>query len=413
MDRIFQVSEFNEFINVYLKQTGELVVEGEISEINVSQGKWLFITIKDSASNLSVFAPVYNISGWQGLSEGMKVQVTGTPGLFSKSGKFSFTATKIIPSGEGALKLAFEKLKLQLEKEGLFSESRKRKIPRFPIRVGLITAKNSEAYNDFVKVSSERLGGIQIYLYSVSVQGRDAVDSIKSALNYFNTHLELQLDCLVLTRGGGSLEDLQAFNDESIARLVYSSNIPVISAVGHERDVTLIDYVSDLRASTPSNAAEIIFPHRQNLLSDVNYYQNLINKSMNNLIDSKKIKLHRLVQLLDKHSIEPLNSFKQLFFRLNNIPRNLLLENQNQKVKVNLIEQRLSLSMNNFINNQKLRVESLNRMLVSYDHEKVLMRGYSITTLPDGSIIKSVSQLKPSIQITTTLLDGKINSTVN
>ena len=412
MDRIFQVSEFNEFINLYLKQTGELIVEGEISEINVSQGKWLFVTIKDPSSNLSVFAPVFNISGWQGLAVGMKVQVTGSPGLFSKSGKFSFTATQIIPSGEGALKIAFEKLKLQFEKEGLFSQTRKRQIVKFPQRIGLITAKNSEAYNDFIKVSFVRLGGLEVYLYSVSVQGRESVPNILSALKYFNEHPELNLDCLVLTRGGGSLEDLQSFNDESVVRAVFSSQVPTVSAIGHERDVSLVDLVADLRASTPSNAAELIIPHKREVLEQVNYRISKIYSSLISILDSKKNKLSRNLSILDRHISTPINSFNQLLAKFNSIPVSLNLLHQGLLQRNQTLINRLKSSTDSWIENQYKSVTNLSRLLHTFDHVAVLKRGYSLTTTGDGQILRSIFQISPKMDLVTELSDGKITSTL-
>ena len=165
MEKIFKVSEFNEFINVYLNQVGEITVEGEISQINISQGKWLFMTIKDESSSVEVFGILNTLPNYNLLEEGMLVHIYGVPRLYQKTGRFSISATQIMLAGEGSLKTAFEKLKSRLEKEGLFEKTRKRPLPMFPQKIGLITAKNSQAYYDFIKVLKARMGGIKIYFY--------------------------------------------------------------------------------------------------------------------------------------------------------------------------------------------------------------------------------------------------------
>src|SRR3989338_8023615 len=179
---IFQVSEFNEVVYTHLQLLGSVVVEGEISEIKVSQNKWLSLTIKDDKASLPVFGMIFQLSGWKALEEGMRVQVHGSPRLYQKTAKFSLWADNVVPAGEGALKLAFAKLKAQLESGGLFDPARKRPFPTFPERIGLMTAKNSQAYHDFTKVLRERMGGLKIFFYPIHVQGAESVSSILSGL---------------------------------------------------------------------------------------------------------------------------------------------------------------------------------------------------------------------------------------
>ncbi|MFH2019256.1 MAG: exodeoxyribonuclease VII large subunit, partial [bacterium] len=167
---IFSVSEFNEMVNSHLAVLGDIVVEGEISQLKISQSKWVYITIKDEKASVEVFSMVFRLTNIRSLEEGMLVKVYGKAGIYPKNGRFSIQADQVLPSGEGALKLAYEKLKNQLESEGIFDIARKRPLPMFPSSIGLITAKGSEAYNDFVKVVSERLGGLNISFYPVSVQ---------------------------------------------------------------------------------------------------------------------------------------------------------------------------------------------------------------------------------------------------
>ncbi len=433
MDKIFQVSEFNEYISLYLKQVGEVVVEGEISELKVYQDKFIYLTLKDTSSNLSVFAVCFNISGWRTLEVGMKVQAYGTPGIHQKSGKYSLHANKIIPAGEGALRLAFEKLKAQLESEGLFNTARKRTLPEFPQKIGLITAANSEAYNDFIKVISQRMGGLTIYFYPVSVQGRDSVASITKAFDYFNKS-NLDLDCLVLCRGGGSLEDLISFNDEKVVRSVFGSKFPVVVGVGHERDISLCDLVCDLRASTPSNAAELLIAHRRERLTEVNYLstrlislmdgliggfqssnelfaKSLINHQIN-LINQFSRHLNLLVNSLERSMIEPLNHLKGILSRFEAVPSNLQLRIRHSKDQLNKDRTRLLFSTHNWLKRQQLLLEQSTRLLLSFDHQTVLKRGYSLTTNSDGKLIKSVKQASADSVLLTQLSDGTITSVV-
>jgi exodeoxyribonuclease VII large subunit len=409
--KIFQVSEFNEFIDLYLNQAGEVVVEGEISQIKVSQNKWLFITIKDELSAVEIFGITYKISGFDLLEEGMLVHVSGTPRLYKKTGRFSIFAEQIVPAGEGALKLAFEKLRLKLDKEGLFAPERKRRIPVYPEKIGLITAKDSRAYSDFIKVLKDRMGGLKIYFYPVNVQGTDSVESIVEAFEYLNK-TNPNLDLLVLARGGGSAEDLQPFNDERIARAIFSSKIPVVCGIGHEEDVSIADLVADLRASTPSNAAELIVRDRTEATKDVNnkvkaissYLQQLLDEqnhillndinTLKGAIDREVINLHRVIERFNG---------KFIVFSKDII---------SYVEKTITIERQLVTVAGFWIKQKQTSLDSITRLLESFDFQSVLRRGFSITTNQSGTIIKSAKAIKIGDAITTSLFDGKIESEV-
>src|SRR3989344_3282465 len=222
MARVFTVSEFIDHINA-LVATDVHAVEGEISGFNLSQGRWVFFDLKDEKveSKVGCFMMAFKLK--TPLEDGMKVRVIGTPKVHEKSGQFRITVEQVELVGEGALKRAFELLKKKLAGEGLFADERKRPIPRFPERIGVIASRESAAFGDF---------------------------------KYFQT-AKPRPDVLVLMRGAGSLEDLQAFNSEEVAYAIFGSKIPVVVGVGHERDESIADYVADLRASTPSNAAEL------------------------------------------------------------------------------------------------------------------------------------------------------------
>jgi exodeoxyribonuclease VII large subunit len=267
---VFQVSECIEALNHHLALLGEIVVEGEISRIDIKNRNLIFLTVKDKASAIDVFSMAHIIRNYSQFEPGMLVHVYGTAGLYKGSGKFRLFANQIVPHGEGALQVAFDKLKAQLETEGLFDPSHKRSLPPWPHTIGLITATNSSAYHDQVKILSERMGGLTLKHLAVSVQGREAVGTILKALAYVNQYPQL-FDVIILARGGGSLEDLAAFNSEEICRAVFACKVPIISAVGHEDDWSLTDFVADVRASTPSNAAEMAVKDKREVEAELHY----------------------------------------------------------------------------------------------------------------------------------------------
>lgn len=389
MEKIFKVSEFNEFVDTYLNKVGEIVVEGEISQININQGKWLFLTIKDEHSSVEAFGVLNNIKNYSLLEEGMLVHLYGIPRLYQKTGRFSINTIQILFAGEGALKVTFEKLKNQLESEGLFDERRKRKLPLFPQKVGLITAKNSQAYFDFVKVLTARMGGIKIFFYPVQVQGRESAKTIVKAFEFFNQKFE-DLDTVVLIRGGGSLEDLQSFNTEEVARAIYTSKFPVVCGVGHEKDISIADMVCDLRASTPSNSAELIAAQKDYILSKITSNFNYLYSTLTNLKDQKKHEINRNIMVLEKSLSEKSERIKtgvnKFLFQIEKFEMSV-------KHKISLVEENL-------------------RLLNSLDYKNVLKRGFSVTYTFEGKVLKNVKNALLNSTITTELLDGKIKSRV-
>lgn len=234
-----------------------VLIEGEVASFKVNQGKWVFFDIKDADSSVSCFMTLYQLR--IPLEDGMKVVVRGTPKI-TKWGKFSFTVNAVQPVGEGSLKKAFELLKKKLEKEGLFDVAKKRKLPRYLSKLGVISSTGAAGYADFVKILNARWGGIDVQVAHTQVQGMDAPDQIIRALRYFNEHAEVE--AIAILRGGGSADDLSCFNDENLVRAIAASRIPVITGIGHEVDESLADMAADVRASTPSNAAEMITPDR-------------------------------------------------------------------------------------------------------------------------------------------------------
>ncbi|MCA9392008.1 exodeoxyribonuclease VII large subunit [candidate division WWE3 bacterium] len=390
LEQIFSVSEFNEFVSQYLSKVGEVTIEGEISELKVSQGKFIFGAIKDEGASVDIFGMTFQITNLSQIEEGMLVKVVGTPRLYEKTGRFSVSVRQIIPSGEGALRRAFEKLKAQLEAEGLFDAARKRPLPRFPQKVGLITAKGSQAYNDFVKVLQQRMGGIDVVFTSVLVQGNDSPRSVVQALNYLNREYK-DLDLVVITRGGGSLEDLIGFNDEQVARAIFGSKMPVVSAVGHEGDWSLSDLVADLRASTPSNAAELIVPSRIDVMREIEHELAAMAWIMRDRISAARLVITQFQESLK-------NNFERSVAAIDDLNR------------------RLSNELTRYIDTimqYRIQVEGLFRMLNSLDYRSVLKRGFSITYASDGSILRKVDDVSVGSGISTRLPDGVVSSSVS
>lgn len=410
-EKIFQVSEFNELVSDYLGKIGEVVIEGEISEVKINQSKWLFATIKDSESNVGIFGLAFKLPGCNLLEAGMLVHVYGVPRLYKKNGQFSVFVNQIVPAGEGALKLAFERLKSKLEGEGLFDTSRKRSLPTFPENIGLITAKGSDAYNDFVKVLQNRMGGLKIQFYPVSVQGKGATGTIISAFKHLNEK-HPELDLIVLTRGGGSLEDLQPFNDEDLARAIFSSKIPVVSAVGHEANISVADLTADARASTPSNAAELVVKNRTEVVKEINFYTRSIEDKLKAIIVEKDNFVLDQVDIL-KGAIE--NEISKLRGAITRFGSQLTAFSKDvnaSSVRVSGFQRNLTALAEVWLTKWKDSVESLTRLLKSLDFKQVLKRGFSITIDGGGTVVKSISKTKKGEKITTMLYDGKIGSVV-
>jgi exodeoxyribonuclease VII large subunit len=350
---------------VYLEQIGTVTVEGEISELKLSQSKWIFLTIKDQSASLSVFAVLYQIPNFHSLSEGMLVKATGVARLYQKTGRFSLFAESIVPSGEGALSQALAKLKARLTAEGLFAPERKRALPFFPQRIALLTAKGSQAEADFLKVLKARQGGLTIYFCPIKVQGNEAVQSILKGLEVVEKKIK-KIDAVVLIRGGGSLEDLSAFNDERVVRRLFTLHSPVVVGVGHEKDWSLCDLVADLRASTPSNAAELLVRSRSEILFQ-------INALLTNLTEKISIRVNQRRQFLN------------YFFNF------------------------LALKLESHRN----RLDSLIRSLGNLDYRKVLQRGYSLTFDNQGQLVRDLGKIKLDETIITKFYLGKLTSRVS
>lgn len=293
----FHVSEAIAYINQTLEYAyPTIVVEGEVASFKVNQNKYVFFDIKDKTGTLSCFMSVFQLRTQ--LEDGMRVQVVAQPRL-TAWGKFSLTVREVRPVGEGSLKRAFELLKAKLETEGLFNPERKRPLPATPTRIGVISSITAAGYGDFVKIVSERWGDVELVVAHTQVQGADAPRQIIKALEHFNQMAE-PVDVIAFIRGGGSADDLSAFNDEPLTRAIAASRIPTITGVGHEVDISLADMAADVRAATPSNAAQLLVPDKAEIIRQVQASVLAMVRSIDRLhMEQSKIVREQRTKLMD------------------------------------------------------------------------------------------------------------------
>lgn len=309
-------SEFVALLNQTLEFAyPSVIVHGELANFRVSKNRWVYFDLKDEQATVRFFGTVYQLPG--PLEDGMLIKVRGVPRLHPVYG-FSVNVFSITPAGEGSIKKAANLLEAKLTREGLFDPARKRPLPHPPAHIGLITSAESAAYRDFVKVLAARWGGVQISLIDVQVQGEAGPEQVAQAVAQFNQLAEAP-EVLVVTRGGGSAEDLQAFSTEQVTRAVAGSRIPTLVAVGHEVDVSLAELAADQRASTPSNAAELLVPNRKEVLDRLVHQEARLAQCVRMVLQAENQRLaHANVRLSDamqravRHATMQFGSQKQL-----------------------------------------------------------------------------------------------------
>ncbi len=410
---ILTVATYIDLINSTLDTIphDRIFIQGEIVECRVSQGKWINIELKDEErdAKISCFTTVFKVA--TPLEAGMKVQVTGYPKVYERFGKLSLNIETVELVGEGALARAYELLKKKLEEEGLFDAARKRNIPRFPKRIGLITSSEAAAYGDFLRILNNRWRGVEIVHIPVHVQGQHAVREIVGAFKAFNAMAEEEKpDVIVLTRGGGSLEDLHAFNDEQTARAVFQSSVPVVCAVGHERDESLCDYVADIRASTPSNAAERVVPDaldvERELRTSLERMQMIIDRHINKYhqnIDRARVQLRRFIEQKMHEMQSTITRFHHAFerFRLSLVATRQYIERMDAAVQGTFLH---------YVSQSRLALDGLTRVFQTYDVKRVLERGFAIVRSRNG-IVRDATQLADGEAIQIQLAKGTISAT--
>ena len=281
-----EVSDFVALVNQTFEYAyPSVTIRGELANFRVSKNKWVYFDLKDKSASVRFFGTVFQLTG--PLEDGMLLAVRGTPRLHPQYG-FSVTVASLRPEGEGTIRRAAELLQAKLEAEGLFSPERRRRLPYPPARIGLVTSTESAAYADFVKVLGERWRGVEIECVDVQVQGEVAPTQITAALEYFNQLAEPP-EVIVIIRGGGSAEDLFAFSTEQVTRAVATSRVPTLVAIGHEVDISLAELAADQRASTPSNAAELLVPHRREAQRELEHIvMNMREAAIQSIKDGKK-----------------------------------------------------------------------------------------------------------------------------
>jgi exodeoxyribonuclease VII large subunit len=307
---LLSVSDFVSLTNQTLEYAYPSVsVEGEISEYKLIQGKWVSFKLKDDQAVVNCFMGASQLR--MPIEDGMRVIVVAAPRLNQK-GYFNLNIRAVKAVGEGSIKKGFELLKAKLEKEGLFAEERKRRLPSVPAHVGVITSTESAAYADFVKIINERWGGLRVDVAHTQVQGEPAPDQIIRAIRYFNSLEELP-EVLVIIRGGGSAEDLSTFNDEPLARAIAESRIPTLVGVGHEVDHSLADMVADVRAATPTNAAQILVPDQREIVRTVQQQVANIGHTVSRAIDQYSEQTRELLSVIFRRIEEKLDdTFERL-----------------------------------------------------------------------------------------------------
>ena len=393
--RVISVSELNEYIKMlfeYDEILRNVYIKGEISNFtNHYKTGHFYFSLKDPGGAVRAVMFRSSASKLKFIPEnGMRVIVGGRVSVFPRDGQYQIYVDVMEPDGVGALYMAYEQLKAKLEKEGLFSEARKKPLPAIPKRIGIITSPTGAAIRDMIHVLGRRFPLAEIVLYPALVQGADAPASLIRGIRYFNH--QKTADVLIIGRGGGSLEDLWAFNDENLVRTVAASEIPIISAVGHETDFTLCDFAADLRAPTPSAAAELAVPDSEELFGTLAQTKERLSFAVSRRITKAGEKLKRLSSS-----------------RVMQDPMNLL---DDKKMALLMAERALQSRMEAVIAAKKLRFQRDAAKLEALNPLSIITRGYSAVFDENNALIKSISQIKEGEHISFMLTDGTVRAEV-
>lgn len=389
--KIYSVSQINKYIKmVFDKSTflHNINIRGEITNFKAHYTGHLYFTLKDETSSIKCVMFKSYASGVKfKLNDGMKVVIEGQVNVYEANGTYQIYCKKIMPEGLGELYLAYEQLKIKLEAEGLFDESHKKTIPFLPSRVGVITSKTGAVIEDIINVTTRRYGKMNLLIYPAAVQGINVAKTVSAGVRTFN---ELNnVDVIIIARGGGSFEDLFGFNDESIAREIYNSKIPVISAVGHETDFSICDFVSDLRAPTPSAAAELVYPQMSDLIVKIDNCGNRSKKAILNYLDRKKDYVEKLkLSKLEKVPLDIINNYRlkmDSIFKDNESKLNIMLE-KNKSRYLQVVS----------------KIDALSPL-------KTLTRGYIVAQNSKGKVVSKTEQVNSGDNLKLTLVDGKID----
>jgi exodeoxyribonuclease VII large subunit len=441
--KVLTVTDLTRRIKDTLEQSFPSVwIEGEISNLRQPASGHVYFTLKDTGAQINsvAFRGVASHLKFK-LKDGLAVVVHGDISVYEKSGQYQVIVRQIQPKGLGALQQAFEELKQRLSREGLFDQERKKPLPVLPTCIGLVTSPTGAAIRDFLNIIGRRFPNIHIVINPVRVQGQGAAEEIASAVDEFNALRELKqlaVDVIIVTRGGGSLEDLWAFNEEVVARAIARSKIPVISAVGHEIDFTISDFVADLRAPTPSAAAELVIRSKQQFIDLLAQTQRRLSQDLQLRFAQAR---QRLTVLAGSHVFrQPADLVRQHAQQVDDLQRRLLQAVEDltgsQRHRLNMAMEKLKLlTPQAYLQRSAVRLETQARRLHDIaprylqlagqrlksatgrldllSPRSTLNRGYSITRLTDtGKVVRRVTDVTTGCNISTIVLDGEIASVV-
>ncbi len=435
--RIFGVRDLVAAIRTQVeREYTDVWVEGEISNYRPAESGHLYFTLKDDASQLRVVM-------WRTQARllrfkpenGMQVIARGRVTIYDQRGELQLSVEYLEPRGAGALQIAFEQLKAKLAAEGLFERDRKKPIPRLPRRIGIVTSPRGAALHDMLNVLRRRHESVGVLIFPAQVQGEAAPSEVATGVKYFNK--AKNVDVIVLARGGGSLEDLAAFNDEALARIIAASEIPVISAVGHETDFTIADFVADLRAPTPSAAAELVIESKRMLEEQVETLRRRLSRASRYQLQQLKLRLTELAQ----HGAfarmrEAIRRREQrvddLVYRLAQAERKMIqarmrrldvastrLRHLDLRLRLNYFHKQLDthttamqVTMHNGLLRRRARLDHLTAQLQALSPTNILERGYALVFDSEGNLVKDAALARPGTDITAQVAKGKITATV-
>lgn len=389
MRNVYTVGQLNAYIKNMFTQDyflQALFVKGEVSNCKYHSSGHIYFTLKDAKGTISCVMFASNRSGLTfRLSEGQQVIVAGTVDVFERDGKYQLYAKQIILDGAGLLYEKFEQLKQELAAQGMFAQEYKQAIPRYIKKLGVVTADTGAAVRDIIQIASRRNPYVQIIVYPAIVQGTSAAASIVNGIHAME---QIGVDVMIVGRGGGSIEDLWAFNEKIVAQAVFDCSVPIISAVGHETDTTIIDYVSDLRAPTPSAAAELAVADIREILAEFNSYREALSRQMQLCIQKKREKLRRYeVQLRYLNPVNRIREKKQLSISL---------------------EERLQNRMQGLMQNRRHELDLYIEKMKRLSPLEKLNSGFSYVEDEQGRNVRSVARVEADRQLTIRVKDGSI-----
>jgi exodeoxyribonuclease VII large subunit len=387
--KVLTVSDINNYIkrnfdNDFILNNAS--VKGEISNIKFHSSGHIYFSLKDESSKINCIMFRGSAKNLKFVPEnGMKIILQGRISVYEKEGVYQFYCDEMKLDGLGELYIAFEKLKTKLEAKGLFDKNHKKDIPKYARKIGIVTSTTGAAVRDIINVTKRRNKCIDLVIYPSLVQGLDAAEDIINGINVLNARDDIEV--IILARGGGSIEDLWCFNDERVADAVYNSKKPIITGVGHEIDYTIVDFVSDRRAPTPSAAAEIAVFDLNNLLEKIVNYKNFLNKHILNILEEKRLRLTTSRKRLDSNSP--------------------LVYVVNQYANIEKLRNIMNIKMKSVILSNMEKLNRLKELLDIDNPLNILSKGYSIIQAEDGKVVNCIKELDKQSKVNIIMKDGK------